>query len=194
EFREGILPFAMQNPMMLIFNEYDAGRPDVMFVLQRVLEDNGTLTLLDQTRVIHPNRFFRIFATANTIGLGDETGLYYGTQQLNQAQLDRWHIVTQLSYLSPQHEFAMIRPKTTDVISDQLLQSMIETANRIRHAFAAQKITNVISPRAVITWAENTEIMKSVPYAFRISFLNRCSPTEYQAISQIYRESMGHEL
>jgi cobaltochelatase CobS len=194
EFREGILPFAMHHPVMLVLEEYDAGRPEVMFVLQRVLDVDGQLTLLDQVRTIHPNKYFRLFATANTIGFGDDTGLYYGAQQLNQAQLDRWHMVVKLDYLPSAREFAIIRPKIGPELKDTTLINMISTANFIRKAFKNNAISNTMSPRSVIAWAENTIIFDNPGYAFKLSFMNRCDDEDQQAIADLYFEGMGHEL
>ncbi|GHU02800.1 cobaltochelatase subunit CobS [Alphaproteobacteria bacterium] len=194
EFREGILPFAMQQPCILILDEYDAGRPDVMFVIQRVLEVDGKLTLLDQNRVIHPSPWFRLFATSNTVGQGDETGLYYGTQQLNQSQLDRWHMVLKMDYVPPAREFSIVRPKAAESIKDKDLELMIGTAGLMRRAFADGRLSITMSPRTVIAWAQNAAIFGDIGYAFRLSFLNRAESAEAAEIAALFQEGMGYGL
>lgn len=187
EFREGLLPWCLQSPCSLIFDEYDAGRPDVMFVIQRVLETDGALTLLDQNRVIQPHPSFRLFATANTVGLGDTTGLYHGTQQINQGQMDRWNIVTSLNYLPKEQEVRIIKAKMGDVLDDTLIGQMVELADLSRAGFMNGDISTVISPRTVLSWAENIDIFKDVPFAFRLSFLNKCDEAERSIVAEYYQ-------
>ena len=181
EFRDGILPWAYQHNVALCFDEYDAGRPDVMFVIQRVLESSGRLTLLDQSRVIRPHPAFRLFATANTVGLGDTTGLYHGTQQINQAQMDRWSIVTTLNYLPHDNEVAIVLAKAKhyrDAKGRDIVNKMVRVADMTRSAFINGDLSTVMSPRTVITWAENAEIFGDVGFAFRLTFLNKCDELE----------------
>ncbi len=197
EFREGILPWALQSPVALVFDEYDAGRPDVMFVIQRVLEVEGKLTLLDQNRVIRPHKAFRLFSTANTIGLGDTTGLYHGTQQINQGQMDRWSIVTTLNYLPAEDEVAIVAAKSPsyqDVAGRKLLSQMVAVAELTRAGFINGDISTVMSPRTVITWAENTRIFGSVGFAFRVTFLNKCDELERATVAEYYQRCFGEEL
>jgi len=197
EFREGILPWALQHAAALVFDEYDAGRADVMFVIQRVLEIEGKLTLLDQNRVLHPHPAFRLFATANTVGLGDTTGLYHGTQQINQGQMDRWNIATTLNYLPEEKEIDIVQAKVPSFATDERKEqaaSMIALANLTRQSFMNGDITTVMSPRTVITWAENTEIFGDIGTAFRLSFLNKCDETERAAIAEFYQRCMDEEL
>jgi cobaltochelatase CobS len=197
EFREGILPWALQRNVALVFDEYDAGRPDVMFVLQRVLEVDGALTLLDQSRVIAPHPAFRLFATANTVGLGDAGGLYHGTQPINQGQMDRWHIVATLNYLLPAVEIDIVAgrvPVYGDERGRTLIAQMVALAGLTRTAFVAGEIATVMSPRTVITWAENSQIFGSLQTAFRLSFLNRCDEGERAAIGEFYQRCFGEEL
>ncbi|MGC6485368.1 MAG: cobaltochelatase subunit CobS [Candidatus Puniceispirillales bacterium] len=197
EFREGILPWALQNPVALVFDEYDAGRADVMFVIQRVLEVEGKLTLLDTNRVIRPNPNFRLFATANTVGLGDTTGLYHGTQQMNQGQMDRWSIVSTLNYLPHDVEMdivaAKMKPDSTTV-SRETIDSMIRLADLTRKGFIAGDISTVMSPRTVITWMENAEILGDVKLAFRLSFLNKCDEMERPVVGEYYQRCFDEEL
>ena len=197
EFREGILPWALQNPVALCFDEYDAGRPDVMFVIQRILEREGKLTLLDQSRVIRPNHNFRLFATANTVGLGDTSGLYHGTQQINQGQMDRWSIVTTLNYLPHDQEVEIILKKLpafdTAEGRDQI-SAMVQCADLSRTGFIGGDISTVMSPRTVITWAENAEIFNDLGFAFRVTFLNKCDETERPIIAEYYQRCFGEEL
>lgn len=199
EFREGILPWALQRPVALVFDEYDAGRPDVMFVIQRVLEVEGRLTLLDQNKVIHPHKGFRLFATANTVGLGDTTGLYHGTQQINQGQMDRWNIVTTLNYLEHDAEVEIVLAKlpqfaATPEQRDQV-SSMVRLADLTRAGFMAGDISTVMSPRTVITWAENAEIFGGdLAFAFRTTFLNKCDEMERPVIAEYYQRCFGVEL
>ena len=193
EFREGILPWTIQRPIALVFDEYDAGRPDVMFVIQRVLETEGKLTLLDQNRVIRPDKYFRLFATANTVGLGDTSGLYHGTQAINQAQMDRWNIVVQLNYLPAQVESEIVLKKVTDCAAD-VVANMVKVADLTRQGFINGDISTVMSPRTVITWAQNTAIFKDPGFAFRLSFLNKCDETERMLVAEYYQRVFGTEL
>ena len=193
EFREGLLPWALQTPTALVFDEYDAGRPDVMFVIQRVLETEGKLTLLDQNRVIRPDKYFRLFATANTVGLGDTSGLYHGTQAINQAQMDRWNIVVQLNYLPAQVESEIVLKKVTDCAAD-VVANMVKVADLTRQGFINGDISTVMSPRTVITWAQNTAIFKDPGFAFRLSFLNKCDETERMLVAEYYQRVFGTEL
>lgn len=191
EFREGLLPWALQRPCALVFDEYDAGRPDVMFVIQRVLEVEGHLTLLDQNRVIRPHPFFRLFATANTVGLGDTTGLYHGTQQINQGQMDRWNIVTTLNYLPHAQETAIVMAKMAvdpdDAPARKRIESMVALADLTRSGFIAGDISTVMSPRTVISWAENYRIFQNLEFAFRVTFLNKCDEAERQTVAEYYQ-------
>jgi cobaltochelatase CobS len=197
EFREGILPWALQTPTALVFDEYDAGRPDVMFVIQRVLEVEGKLTLLDQNRVIKPNPWFRLFATANTVGLGDTTGLYHGTQQINQGQMDRWNIVVGLNYLPHETEMGIVLAKSPELNTDagrKTVSSMVRVADMTRAGFIQGDISTVMSPRTVITWAQNAKIFKNVGFAFRVSFLNKCDEAERGLVAEYYQRCFGEEL
>jgi cobaltochelatase CobS len=197
EFREGLLPWALQRPVALVFDEYDAGRPDVMFVIQRVLEASGKLTLLDQNRVINPHPFFRLFATANTIGLGDATGLYHGTQQINHGQMDRWSIVTTLNYLDHDSEAAIVLSKTPRYDTDsgrRDIMSMVRVADMTRNAFMNGDISTVMSPRTVITWAENAQIFGDLALAFRVTFLNKCDELERATVAEFYQRAFGADL
>ena len=197
EFKEGILPWSIQNPVALVFDEYDAGRPDVMFVIQRVLEADGTFTLLDKNKVIKQNKYFRLFATSNTVGLGDTTGLYHGTQQINQGQMDRWNIVTTLNYLSLEKEMDIILGKNKNLNNakgKEKVANMIKVATLTRKGFMAGDISTVMSPRTVLHWAENTEIFKNTHYAFRITFLNKCDEVEKNTIDEYYQRCFGEDL
>ena len=198
EFREGILPWALQRPVALVFDEYDAGRPDVMFVIQRVLEAQGRLTLLDQNKVIKPNPFFRLFSTTNTIGLGDTTGLYHGTQQINQGQMDRWSIVTTLNYLPHEQEVNIVLAKTPMYDTDEGRKSvaaMVALADLTRAGFIAGDISTVMSPRTVMTWAENARIFGGdIGFAFRLTFLNKCDEVERSTLAEYYQRCFGKEL
>ena len=197
EFREGILPWAIQNPVALVFDEYDAGRPDVMFVIQRVLESEGTFTLLDKNKVIKQNKYFRLFATTNTIGLGDTTGLYHGTQQINQGQMDRWNIVTTLNYLTLEKEMEIILAKNknlNNVKGKEKVSNMIKVASLTRKGFIAGDISTVMSPRTILYWAENNEIFKDTGYAFRVTFLNKCDELEKSIIAEYYQRCFGEDL
>ena len=193
EFREGLLPWALQTPTALVFDEYDAGRPDVMFVIQRVLETEGKLTLLDQNRVIRPNKFFRLFATANTVGLGDTSGLYHGTQAINQGQMDRWNIVVGLNYLPQAVETEIVGKKATGIAEKQIAD-MVKVADLTRQGFINGDISTVMSPRTVITWAQNTAIFKDPGFAFRLSFLNKCDETERMLVAEYYQRVFGTDL
>ena len=196
EFQEGILPWALRTPTAIVFDEYDAGRPDVMFVIQRVLEVDGKLTLLDQNKVIHPHPSFRIFATANTVGLGDTTGLYHGTQQINQGQMDRWSVVTTLNYLPHADEVAIVLAKCPEYQGrEDVIKQMVTVANLSRNAFMNGDISTVLSPRTVITWAQNALIFgNDVGFAFRLSFLNKCDELERETVAEIYQKCFGEEL
>ena len=197
EFQEGIVPWSLQRPVALIFDEYDAGRPDVMFVIQRILERDGHFTLLDQNRVIHPHPNFRLFATANTVGLGNLTGLYQGTQVLNHAQIDRWNIVAKLDYLPRDEEVAIALARVPSKNSEKgrkLIASMVAVANLTRQGFAAGDLSTLMSPRTVITWAENCEIFRNPALAFRLSFLNKCDEAERPIIAEYYQRCFGEEL
>ncbi|MFT6168490.1 MAG: cobaltochelatase CobS [Celeribacter sp.] len=197
EFQEGILPWALRNPCAIVFDEYDAGRADVMFVIQRVLEADGKLTLMDQNEVITPNPYFRLFATANTVGLGDTTGLYHGTQQINQAQMDRWSLVATLNYLSHDAETAIILSKNPNYNTEKgrkQISQMVTTADLTRTAFMNGDLSTVMSPRTVITWAQNAEIFRDVGYAFRLTFLNKCDELERQTVAEIYQRCFDEEL
>ncbi len=195
EFQEGMIPWALQRPVALIFDEFDAGRPDVMFVIQRILERNGKFTLLDQNRVINPHPAFRLFATANTVGLGNLNSLYHGTQVLNQAQVDRWNIVTTLNYLDAPDEVRIVLAQVPSFGNRAgVVESMVAVADLTRKGFAAGDISTVMSPRTVITWAENTEIFGDMARAFRLSFLNKCDDAERSIIAEYYQRAMGEEL
>ena len=197
EFKEGILPWSFQNPVALVFDEYDAGRSDVMFVLQRILESDGYFTLLDKNKVVRQNRYFRLFATANTIGLGDTTGLYTGTQQINQAQLDRWEIVTSLNYLPEDKEMKIILSKNRKLDNPkgkEIISNMIKVASLTRKGFIAGDISTVMSPRTVLNWSNNAEIFKDIGYAFRVTFLNKCDDAEKSIISEYYQRCFGEDL
>ncbi len=198
EYREGLLPWALQHPCALVFDEYDAGRPDVMFVIQRVLEVEGKMTLLDQNKVIRPHKAFRLFSTANTVGLGDTTGLYHGTQQINQGQMDRWNIVATLNYLPHDEEVEIVLAKTPKYDTEEgreMISAMVRVADLTRAGFVAGDISTVMSPRTVITWAENTEIFGGdVAFAFRTTFLNKCDEIERPVVAEFYQRCFGTEL
>jgi cobaltochelatase CobS len=197
EFQEGIVPWALQRPVALIFDEYDAGRPDVMFVIQRILERDGKFTLMDQNRVIKPHVNFRLFATANTVGLGNLNGLYHGAQRLNHAQIDRWNIVAALNYLSPLEEAAIVLARVPSMSTDtgkSLIRSMVALADLTRKGFAAGDLSSLMSPRTVITWAENLEIFKDIATAFRFSFLNKCDDAEKAIIAEYFQRCFNLEL
>jgi cobaltochelatase CobS len=198
EFREGMLPWTLQRPVALVFDEYDAGRPDVMFVIQRVLEQSGKLTLLDQNRVIRANPYFRLFSTTNTIGLGDTTGLYHGTQQINQGQMDRWSIVTTLNYLSHEVEQEIViakAPEWNTAEGKRAIAAMVRVADMTRHAFMNGDISTVMSPRTVMTWAQNATIFGGdVGLAFRLTFLNKCDELERPTVAEFYQRAFGSDL
>ncbi len=197
EFREGLLPWALQHPVALVFDEYDAGRPDVMFVIQRVLEAEGKLTLLDQNRVIRPNPWFRLFATTNTIGLGDTTGLYHGTQAINQGQMDRWNIVSTLNYLPAAVEAQIVLAKSGEYDNPngkQAVDRMVKVAELSRQGFINGDISTVMSPRTVISWAQNALIFGDIGFAFRMSFLNKCDEAERPVVAEYYQRVFGSDL
>jgi len=197
EFREGLLPWALQRPVALVFDEYDAGRPDVMFVIQRVLEVQGKLTLLDQNKVIKPHPAFRLFSTTNTIGLGDTTGLYHGTQQINQGQMDRWSIVTTLNYLSHDAEAEIVlakSPSYNTAEGKKTIAAMVRVADMTRNAFINGDLSTVMSPRTVMTWAQNAEIFGDIGFAFRLTFLNKCDELERASVAEFYQRAFGEEL
>ena len=197
EFKEGVLPWSIQNPVALVFDEYDAGRPDVMFVIQKVLETEGTFTLLDKNKIIKQNEFFRLFATTNTVGLGDTSGLYHGTQQINQGQMDRWNIVTTLNYLNFDKELEIVIAKNKNMNNSkgkENVSNMIKVASLTRKGFGAGDISTVMSPRTVIHWAENFEIFKDIGYAFRVTFLNKCDDLEKSIIAEYYQRCFGEDL
>jgi cobaltochelatase CobS len=197
EFREGLLPWALQHPTALVFDEYDAGRPDVMFVIQRVMEVEGKLTLLDQNKVIRPHLAFRLFATANTVGLGDTTGLYHGTQQINQGQMDRWNIVATLNYLPHDAEVEIVLAKAPSWDSEdgrRAVSAMVALADLTRSGFINGDISTVMSPRTVITWAENARIFNDIAFGFRVTFLNKCDELERPTVAEYYQRCFGTEL
>ena len=197
EFREGLLPWALQRATALVFDEYDAGRPDVMFVIQRVLEVEGKMTLLDVNRVIRPHPAFRLFATANTVGLGDTTGLYHGTQQINQGQMDRWNIVTTLNYLPHDDEMKIVLAKSPTYDNEagrKTVDAMVRLADLTRAGFMNGDISTVMSPRTVMTWAENARIFNDIAFAFRVTFLNKCDELERATVAEYYQRCFGIEL
>jgi cobaltochelatase CobS len=197
EYREGILPWAYQRPVALTFDEYDAGRPDVMFVIQRVLEAEGRLTILDQNKVLRPHPSFRLFATANTVGLGDASGLYHGTQQLNQAQLDRWNIIARLDYLDEEEEAGVVLSKAPWMATEEgrkLVLQMVRTAELTRTGFEAGDVSTVMSPRTVISWAENYRLFQDLEYAFETTFRNRCDEAERPIVAEYYQRAIGRSL
>ena len=197
EFQEGILPWSIQNPIALVFDEYDAGRPDVMFVIQRILESEGNFTLLDKNKVIKQNKYFRLFATSNTVGLGDTTGLYHGTQQINQGQMDRWNIVTTLNYLSLEKEMDIILAKNKSYNTSEgkeKISNMIKVASLTRKGFMSGDISTVMSPRTVLHWAENAKIFNDISYSFRVTFLNKCDESEKNIIAEYYQRCFGDDL
>jgi cobaltochelatase CobS len=197
EFRDGILPWALQRNIALVFDEYDAGRPDVMFVIQRVLEVSGRLTLLDQNKVIRPHPAFRLFATANTVGLGDTTGLYHGTQQINQGQMDRWSIVTTLNYLPHDKEVEIVLSKAHHYRTTEgrdIVSKMVRVADLTRQAFINGDLSTVMSPRTVITWAENAQIFGDIGFALRVTFVNKCDELERSIVAEFYQRSFGKDL
>ena len=197
EFQEGILPWALRNPVAIVFDEYDAGRPDVMFVIQRILEVDGKLTLLDQNKVIRPHPFFRLFSTANTVGLGDTTGLYHGTQQINQGQMDRWNLVVTLNYLPHDDEANIVLAKYPDYATAEgkkTVSQMVTVADLTRAAFMNGDLSTVMSPRTVLAWAENARIFGDIGFAFRLTFLNKCDELERQTVAEVYQRCFDKEL
>ena len=197
EFKEGILPWSFQNPVALVFDEYDAGRSDVMFVLQRILESDGSFTLLDKNKIVKQNKYFRLFATANTIGLGDTTGLYSGTNQINQAQMDRWEIVTSLNYLSLEKEMEIVLAKNKSLNNakgKEKISNMIKVASLTRRGFISGDISTVMSPRTVLNWVTNSQIFSDTGYAFRVTFLNKCDDSEKNIIAEYYQRCFGEDL
>jgi len=193
EFQEGIVPWALQRPVALVFDEYDAGRPDVMFVIQRVLEQGGKFTLMDQNRVLRPHPFFRLFATANTVGLGNLNGLYHGAQRLNHAQIDRWNIVASLNYLAPEEEVAIVQARVP-ALDVAMVRSMVAVAALTRKGFAAGDLSTLMSPRTVITWAENVGIFRDPAMAFRLSFVNKCDDAERAVVAEYFQRCFDQEL
>ena len=197
EFQEGILPWALQNPCALVFDEYDAGRPDVMFVIQRVLEADGKLTLLDQNQILKPHSHFRLFATSNTVGLGDTTGLYHGTQQINQGQMDRWSIVSTLNYLSQKQEKEIVISKIPAMANqegEKIIQRMVAVADLTRNSFISGDISTLMSPRTVINWAQNLEIFNDLAFSFRVTFLNKCDELERPTVAEFFQRCFEEEL
>ena len=197
EFQEGLLPWSIQNPVALVFDEYDAGRPDVMFVIQRILEVEGKLTLLDQNKILEPHASFRLFATTNTVGLGDMTGLYHGTQQINQGQMDRWHILATLNYLDPDQEYKVVMSKLNNfkgVKNQDIVKNMIKLANLTRTGFANGDISTLMSPRTVISWGQNFKIFKEIVSSFKLTFLNKCDEVERSIISEYFQRCFDLEI
>jgi cobaltochelatase CobS len=197
EFQEGLLPWSIQNPVALVFDEYDAGRPDVMFVIQRILEVEGKLTLLDQNKILEPHASFRLFATTNTVGLGDMTGLYHGTQQINQGQMDRWHILATLNYLDPDQEYKVVMSKLNNlkgVKNKDIVKNMIKLANLTRTGFANGDISTLMSPRTVISWGQNFKIFKDIVSSFKLTFLNKCDEVERSIISEYFQRCFDLEI
>ena len=198
KFKEGILPWAIQSATALVFDEYDAGRPDVMFVIQRILESDGKLTLLDQSKVISPHKYFRLFGTSNTVGLGDTSGLYHGTQQINQGQMDRWNVVSSLNYLDEKTEIKIVDLQTngnkSNVVKKEEIQKMVRLANLTRSGFKNGDLSTVMSPRTVITWAENAFIFNDIMYAFKVTFLNKCDEIERSTINEYFQRCFGVEM
>ena len=197
EFQEGLLPWSIQNPVALVFDEYDAGRPDVMFVIQRILEVEGKLTLLDQNKILEPHTSFRLFATTNTVGLGDMTGLYHGTQQINQGQMDRWHILATLNYLDPDQEFKVVMSKLNNlkgVKNQDIVKNMIKLANLTRAGFSNGDISTLMSPRTVISWGQNFKIFKDIVSSFKLTFLNKCDEVERSIISEYFQRCFDLEI
>ena len=195
-FKQGLLPWSIENPVALVFDEYDAGRPDVMFVIQRLLESDGKLTLLDQNKVLKPNPYFRIFGTCNTLGSGDESGLYYGTQNLNQGQLDRWNVFTTLNFLEPETEEKIIEKKFKKVSKKKKdeIKSIVKLANLIRNAFKMSDLSIIMSPRTSIIWAQNVDIFNDIDTAFKLTFFNRCDENDKKIINEFYQRCFGREL
>jgi len=197
EFQEGLLPWSIQNPVALVFDEYDAGRPDVMFVIQRILEVDGKLTLLDQNQILEPHNSFRLFATTNTVGLGDMTGLYHGTQQINQGQMDRWHILSTLNYLEPNQEYKVVTSKLGNLKgakNQEIIKNMIKVANLTRSGFANGDISTLMSPRTVISWGQNFKIFKDIVSSFELTFLNKCDEVERTIISEYFQRCFDIDI
>ena len=197
EFQEGLLPWSIQNPVALVFDEYDAGRPDVMFVIQRILEVEGKLTLLDQNKVVEPHPSFRLFATTNTVGLGDVTGLYHGTQQINQGQMDRWHILSTLNYLDVNQELKVVLSKARELKAtknQEIVKNMIKLANLTRNGFANGDISILMSPRTVISWAQNFKIFKDISDSFKLTFLNKCDDLEKPIINEYFQRCFDIDI
>lgn len=197
EFQEGIVPWSLQRPVALIFDEYDAGRPDVMFVIQRILERDGKFTLIDQNKVLRPHPYFRLFATANTVGLGNLNGLYHGVQRLNHAQVDRWNIVASLDYLPAHEEIAIVQarvPSLANATGRGMVAAMVAVADLTRKGFAAGDLSTLMSPRTVITWAENLEIFRDPALAFRLSFVNKCDEAERPVVAEYFQRCFDQEL
>ena len=197
EFQEGLLPWSIQNPVALVFDEYDAGRPDVMFVIQRILEVEGKLTLLDQNKILTPHPSFRLFATTNTVGLGDMTGLYHGTQQINQGQMDRWHILATLNYLNSNQEFKVVTAKLKELKgakNEEIIKNMIKLANLTRSGFSNGDISTIMSPRTVIAWGQNYKIFKDLVISFKLTFLNKCDDIEKSIISEYFQRCFDIEI
>jgi cobaltochelatase CobS len=197
EFQEGIVPWSLQRPVALVFDEYDAGRPDVMFVIQRILEQGGKFTLMDQNRVLRPHPYFRLFATANTVGLGNLNGLYHGAQRLNHAQIDRWNIVASLDYLPAEEEIAIVQARVPSLANEAgrtVVRSMVAVADLTRKGFAAGDLSTLMSPRTVITWAENLEIFRDPALAFRLSFVNKCDEAERPVVAEYFQRCFDLEL
>ena len=197
EFKEGILPWSLRNPVAMVFDEYDAGRPDVMFVIQRILEVDGKLTLLDQNQILEPHNSFRLFATTNTVGLGDMTGLYHGTQQINQGQMDRWHILSTLNYLEPNQEYKVVTSKLGNLKgakNQEIIKNMIKVANLTRSGFANGDISTLMSPRTVISWGQNFKIFKDIVSSFELTFLNKCDEVERTIISEYFQRCFDIDI
>lgn len=197
EFQEGIVPWSLQRPMALIFDEYDAGRPDVMFVIQRILERDGKFTLMDQNRVLQPNPYFRLFATANTVGQGNSNGMYHGAQRLNHAQIDRWNIVVALNYLAREEEVAIVTsrmPQFADTVGQKMINAMVAVADLTRKGFRVGDLSTLMSPRTVITWAENMDIFRDPGLAFKLSFVNKCDESERPIVAEYFQRCFNSEL
>ena len=197
EFQEGIVPWALQRPVALVFDEYDAGRPDVMFVIQRVLERDGKFTLLDQNRVITPHPQFRLFATANTVGQGNLNGLYAGAQRLNHAQIDRWNIVATLNYLGAEEEAAIVAARVPSLAGSEhagRLAQMVALAGLTRSGFAAGDVSTLMSLRTLITWGENIEIFTHIDLALRLAYVNKCEESERAVVGEYFQRCFNREL
>ena len=196
EFQEGILPWAVRRPIALVLDEYDAGRPDVMFVLQRLLERAGAFTLLERNEVLRPHPGFRLFATANTAGQGNHGGPYHGVQRLNHAQLDRWNIVARLEHLPADEEAAVVRTKVPALDGErgrEIAAAMVAVAALTRTGYAAGDLSTLMSPRTVISWAENLVLFEDPALAFRLSFANRCDADEQLVLDEYFQRCFGRE-